>query len=90
MNHRLMCSVISMTYDFPSHTGYLYLCSGDCCDMRGCVGLFKAVDPKVLEIICFSGDKPDVQYHKADGKWEVSRLHRTMPRPLKPKTLAAI
>jgi hypothetical protein len=54
---RLMCNVVSLTYDFRSHMGQLYLLDRDCCDMTGWVALFEGIDPKVTAIKTYSGDE---------------------------------
>lgn len=69
-DERLMCDVVSLSYDFRSHTGQLYLPDGSCCDMRGCVALFEAIDPKVTAINTHSGDKADTAYRKKGTEWK--------------------
>lgn len=66
---RLKCSVVSLTYDFGSHTGQLYLLAGDCCDMTSCVALFEGIDPKVTAIDTYSGDEADTMYRKDRTEW---------------------
>ncbi len=66
-DERLKCHVVSLTYDFRSQTGQVYLLDGDCCDMTGCVALFQGIDPKVTAIDTYSGDKADTVYRK-EGK----------------------
>jgi hypothetical protein len=68
-DERLKCSVVSLAYDFRSHTGQLYLLDGDCCDMTGCVALFGEIDPKVTAINTYSGDQADTVYHKKGTEW---------------------
>ncbi len=45
---RLKCHVVSLTYDFRSHSGQVILLEGECCDMNGCVALFEGIDEKGL------------------------------------------
>ena len=66
---RLKCNVVSLTYDFRSRTGQLYLLDGDCCDMTGCVDLFEAIDPTVTAIDTYSGDEADTVYRKQGTEW---------------------
>ena len=68
-DERLMCRVISLTYDFPGRTGRLHLFEGDCCDMSGCVSLFEGIDPQVAAIHTYSGDRADTLYRKKGTKW---------------------
>ena len=69
-DERLICFVDSLSYDFNSHTGKLYVANGGCCDMTGCIKLFKAIDPQVTTILPYSGGKEDVYYKKVDTKWK--------------------
>lgn len=66
---RLKCNVISLAYDFRTHTGQLYLLDGDCCDMTGCVALFEKIDRKVKAINTYSGDQEDTMYRKEGKEW---------------------
>lgn len=68
-DERLMCRVLSLTYDFRSQTGRLHMADGDCCDMEGCVALFQGIDPQATTIKTFSGSIPDMIYHKHGGDW---------------------
>ena len=69
-DERLKCDVVSLVYDFRSHTGQLNLPDGDCCDMSGCLALFEAIDPKVTAINTHSGDKADTVYRKEGTEWK--------------------
>jgi len=68
---RLSCFVDSLSYDFNSLTGKLHITDGGCCDMTGCIKLFKLIDPKVTKILTYSGAKEDTSYVKKDTKWVV-------------------
>ncbi len=68
-NERLKCGVVSLAYDFGSHTGQLHLPDGDCCDMTGCVALFQGIDPKVTAIHTHSGGQADTVYRKGGTEW---------------------
>ena len=76
-NDRLMCNVVSLTYDFRSHTGQLYLSDGDCCDMTGCVAIFEGIEPKVTAINTHSGDQSDTMYRKEGTEWRALLPSRT-------------
>lgn len=69
-DERLMCEVISLSYDFGTQTAELYLPATNCCDMTGCVELFEAIDPKVVAINTHSGDRIDTAYRKAGAEWK--------------------
>lgn len=66
---RLMCSVVSLDYDFRERTGRLCMARGNCCDMKGCLDLFRGIDPKVKVIATFSGEKRDTVYRKENKQW---------------------
>ena len=66
---RLQCGVDRIEYDFRSAKGSLHLRAGDCCDMKGCIELFAAIDPEVQAIDTFSGEKSDTRYWRQDGEW---------------------
>lgn len=77
-NKQLMCSVVSLIYDFPGHYGHIFFPDCNCCDMAGCINMFEAIDPCVTQIITFSGSKPDTIYIKEsatgqsrkNGEWK--------------------
>ncbi len=69
LDERLKCNVVSLAYDFRSRTGQLYLLDGDCCDIIGCVALFAGIDPKVMAINTYSGDRADTVYRKNGTEW---------------------
>src|SRR4051812_31840919 len=66
----LMCCVVSLAYDFRSRTGRLCMEEGDCCDMQGCLDLFRKIDPNVEEVITFSGQERDTVYRKENKDWK--------------------
>ena len=72
-DQRLKCDVVSLAYDFRSHTGQLYMPDGNCCHMPGCVTLFESIDPKVTAIDTHSGDKADTVYRKDGTEWNALR-----------------
>jgi len=59
-----LCPARTLAYDFETMTGRLYLPTGCCCDMRGCVQLFLAIDAKVRRIETYAGDKQDTRYER--------------------------
>lgn len=66
---RLMCFLDSLTYDFKTHTGTLHVTAGGCCDMTGCIKLFKSINPMVCKILVYSGAEEDTSYRKDGNKW---------------------
>jgi hypothetical protein len=68
-DERLQCHVVSLAYDFSSHTGRLYLVAQGCCDRDGCLELFQAIDPEVRAIQTYSGDQPDMAFRKMGTEW---------------------
>jgi hypothetical protein len=42
-----------------SHTGTFFMNDGSCCDMIGCIDLFKKIDPAVKHIRTIAGSKED-------------------------------
>ena len=73
-DERLMCGVERLSYDFATRKGVVVFPRGDCCDFRGCLRLFEAIDPGVVAIDTWSGDRPDTIYRKRGGTWESGRL----------------
>jgi hypothetical protein len=69
------CSVSGLTYDFENRHGALIMPAHCCCDMMGCINVFRAIDPEVREIKTYSGDATDTRYERNDqGQWRaVSR-----------------
>jgi len=72
-DERLKCYINSLSYDFKTQTGTLYLSRGGCCDMTGCINLFRAIDPLVTKILTYSGDEEDTFYRVSDLKWLACR-----------------
>lgn len=68
----LMCHVHGLSYDFDARAGQLINAADECCDMRACVRLFEGIDPRVLRIDTFAGEKRDTVYMRPrkNGKWE--------------------
>src|SRR5262245_48853509 len=59
---KLMCHIMSLSYDFRTREGKIYFPEGECCDRNWCVALFIGIDPAVLLIRTYSGDEPDTAY----------------------------
>jgi hypothetical protein len=67
----LMCDVIRIEYDFEWCIGTAHFAEHNCCDMSGCINLFKRIDPYVKRIITFAGQQQDTWYKiNAAGEWE--------------------
>lgn len=66
----VQCFVRELRYDFAQRMGHLILEDGSCTDMRGCIELFKKIDPEVQAIATYAGGKRDTGYLFKDGKWE--------------------
>ena len=69
LHKELVTDARRVAYDFDQQRGWLLQASGTCCDMTGCIALFKRIDPNVKIIETFSGRRADVRYVKQDGKW---------------------
>lgn len=57
-DHRTQCFLNEIRYDFNTRTGHLIMGEISATDMFGCIGIFKAVDPEVRQIITWR-KKPD-------------------------------
>jgi hypothetical protein len=67
----MLCYVETISYDFEHRGGQVWISSGGCTDMGGCIGFFKKIDPNVTRIRTFSDERPDTSYFKNDaGQWE--------------------
>jgi hypothetical protein len=60
----LCCSVRSVAYDFESRKGRLDMLPGCCCDMGGCILLFRAIDPEARRLETYAGDLRDTVYER--------------------------
>jgi hypothetical protein len=69
-DRRLVCKVESLSYDFTSRAGVLRMPDQNCCDMGATVKLFTGIDPDVMIIRTFSGERPDTEYHLTASGWE--------------------
>lgn len=66
-DRRFECYVDSMSYDFETKGGRLYIEDGGYCDMMGTIDVFMQIDPTVEFIGTYSGVKPDVCYVRLPG-----------------------
>lgn len=66
----LHCLVQRLEYDFARRAGVLYLADHNCTDMRGCIDLFKAIDPRVKDIVTIAGKRRDTSYRLIGEKWQ--------------------
>jgi hypothetical protein len=68
--HRgLVCFVTGLAYDFAAKAGRLDMGPISCCDMDGCIALFRAIDPSVTTIATFADGARDTRYEKVEGRW---------------------
>lgn len=65
----LVCHPVKVAYYFAHKRGELMLRANECCDMTGCINLFKKIDPEVNDIQTWSGSELDTRYVLFDGKW---------------------
>lgn len=63
------CCVHGITYDFENHVGKVHMKDGNCTDRDGAISFFKHIDPAVVTISTFSGEKPDTVYFVQNGDW---------------------
>jgi hypothetical protein len=70
----LLCEVLSFSYNFETKEGRLDMPIGNCCDMNGCINLFKKIDSGVREVKTFSGGILDASYSGIATGWE-ARLY---------------
>jgi len=66
----LFCKASELLYDFDARKGTLKLAPNHNCDMRGCIDLFKGIDPGVRLIETFSGSEQDTMYKRGSRGWE--------------------
>lgn len=71
----VQCFVRELRYDFRARSGVLELENSSSTDMRGCINLFKTIDPDVRSILTISGGRRDTAYFLQNQKWEA----RVMP-----------
>ncbi len=66
----LQCHVTGLTYDFVNCEGRLDMAPSSCCDMQGCIELFKSISPEVRLIETFAGGLRDTLYLRGrDSGW---------------------
>lgn len=61
-NDELMCNIESVFVDFKTHNATFNLHKDHCCDMRGAINYAKRIDPEIILIKTYSGDREDVVY----------------------------
>ena len=61
-NEQLKCEVVDLHYFFETRTGEITFAKDNCCDMSGCIKLFKTIDSKVRVIQTYSGENRDTRY----------------------------
>lgn len=62
---KLKAEVNKMSYDFTRRVGFIHMAPYSCTDMTGATAIFEAIDPRVLMIVTFAGEKLDTTYVKA-------------------------
>jgi hypothetical protein len=73
----LQCHVKGIAYDFVNRGGRLDMSANECCDMDGCLELFRSISPEVRLIETFAGSKRDTMYLRGrDGVWAALSLSR--------------
>jgi hypothetical protein len=66
----LHCNVAGLAYDFETRAGTLHMASNECCDMTGCIALFKRIDTGVKRINTIAGSNPDTIYIMEANGWQ--------------------
>jgi|SRR6516165_10288262 hypothetical protein len=61
--------VRSLAYSFEAKKGRLDMPPVSCCDMNGCIELFRTIDPEVCRIETYSGGLPDTAYERDGKQW---------------------
>lgn len=79
-DNRTMCEILSLDYDFETHSGNLYMGPSSATDMGGCIEIFTGIDPKVQEIKTWrtmnTEKVKDTFYVKKNSDW-----HAVLPQP---------
>lgn len=65
----LVCNILSLQYDFVARKGTLFLPELNCCDMMGCISMFKNIDQGAVQIDVIVNGKPDISYRRMNEKW---------------------
>lgn len=74
-NEQLQCFVYKLEYNFKLKLGILIMANGSCCDMTECINLFKKIDPKVIQIQTFAGNKRDTTYSlHVNNEWVAIKI----------------
>jgi hypothetical protein len=72
----LKAAVKSISYDFDTKIGNLYMPDMCCTDMSGCIAFFQRIDPRVESIYTFSNGVRDTSYHLRGGEWRANTAHQ--------------
>ncbi|MFS2324631.1 hypothetical protein U2P60_04300 [Brucella sp. H1_1004] len=68
-HNELQCKAYRIHYDFSLKSGTLFIESGACTDMHGCIALFERIDPNVSLIRTFAGGDADTIYRRGKRRW---------------------
>jgi hypothetical protein len=71
-DRRFLCYAHKLDYDFEQRHGRLYL--GGYPHGPAVIELFEAIDPRVVRVDTFEGERPDSAYVKEEGEWRLYRL----------------
>lgn len=68
----LKCGLpVRIEYNTATRTGLIRMSPHCCADMTGAIRLFVAIDPQVVLIHTFAGERPDVSYRNDGPIWRV-------------------
>lgn len=79
----IKATVNSISYDFVTKAGYVYLPDASNVNMAGCIEFFTNIDPEVARIYTFAGGEIDTCYWRHGDEWQsatVNLCNRTMLR----------
>jgi hypothetical protein len=57
-------------YDFTENAGLLDVKDGSTPNMQICIGVFAAIDPRVVYIAVLRDGLPEIGYEREDRKWK--------------------
>lgn len=73
LEKKLICEVLSITYDVKTQTGKVFMPDGNCVNFSTTVELFIGIDKDVKLIETFSGAYRDTYYRRTGaGVWDWS------------------
>jgi len=71
----LVCRVVGLSYDFAVKRGDLFMVGEDCCDMDGCLDLFRAIDEGCLAVHTHNAEGYDTTYWRhPGGEWHATTV----------------